>query len=162
LYKLITIYISRRPLMSYEVVTFLSMNGAGAEAIDFYIRNLKAKVILKVTYEDMKKMEPSMVLEKGKEQWISHSILEVGMHKIMLAEEIMVPNSEYNVGNSISLCIQSADREEIERIYSSLVADSRTEVIRPLGKIVFSEAYGILKDPFGVLIQLTYDKRLGR
>lgn len=148
--------------MSYEVVTFLSMNGRGAEAIDFYTKHLNAKVIFKVTYEDMKKMDPLMVVESGKEQWISHSILEVGVHKIMLAEETMVPNLKYNVGNNISLCIQSADRQEIERIYSSLVEDSRTEVIRPLGNIVFSEAYGIVKDPFGVLIQLSYDKRLAK
>lgn len=61
--------------MSYEVITFLSMNGRGAEAIEFYTKHLNANVIFKVTYEDMKKMDPSMVLESGKEQWISHSIL---------------------------------------------------------------------------------------
>lgn len=148
--------------MSYEVVTFLSMNGRGAEAIDFYTQHLNAKVIFKVTYEDMKKMDPSMVVESGKEQWISHSILEVGVHKIMLAEETMVPKLDYIVGNNISLCIQSADKQEIEKIYNSLIQDQRTEVITPLSKIVFSEAYGIVKDPFGVLIQLNYDKRLAK
>lgn len=148
--------------MSYEVVTFLSMNGRTAEAIDFYTQHLNAKVIFKVTYEDMKKMDPSMIIEKGKEQWISHSILEVGVHKIMLAEETMVPKLEYNVGNNISLCIQSADKQEIERIYNSLIQDQRTEVIAPLGKIIFSEAYGIVKDPFGIIIQLNYDKRLAK
>jgi len=148
--------------MSYEVVTFLSMNGRGAEAIDFYTQHLNAKVIFKVTYEDMKKMDPSMVVESGKEQWISHSILEVGVHKLMLAEETMVPKLDYIVGNNISLCIQSAEKQEIEKIYNSLIQDPTTEVITPLGKIVFSEAYGIVKDPFGVLIQLNYDKRLAK
>lgn len=147
--------------MSYEVVTFLSMNGRGAEAIEFYTRHLHAKVIFQITYEDMrKKMDPSMVIESGKEQWIAHSVLNVGVHKIMIAEETMVPKADYVVGNNLSLCIQSADKQEIERIYHSLIEDPRTEVITPLGKIVFSEAYGIVKDPFGVLIQLNYDKRL--
>ncbi len=148
--------------MSYEVVTFLSMNGRGAEAIDFYTNHLNAKVILKVTYEDMKKMDPSIVLETGKEQWISHSILQVGVHKIMIAEETMVPKLDYILGNNISLCIQSADKEEIEGIYNSLIENKRTEVINPLGKVIFSEAYGIVKDPFGILIQLNYDKRLAK
>jgi PhnB protein len=148
--------------MSYEVVTFLSMNGRGAEAIDFYVKKLNAKVIFRVTYEDMKKMDPLMVVEAGKEQWIAHSILEAGVHRIMLAEETMVPKSAYNVGNNISLCIQSADREEIERMYGSLIEDTRTEVVAPLGRVVFSEAYAIVKDPFGVLIQLNYDKRLAK
>ena len=122
--------------MSYDVVTFLSMSGRGAEAIDFYAKHLNAKVILKVTYEDMKKMDPSMVLESGKEQWIAHSILQVGVHKIMLAEETMVPKLEYILGNNISLCIQSADKEEIEGIYNSLTEDKRTEVIAPLVKLM--------------------------
>ncbi|MDV4151322.1 VOC family protein [Clostridium sp. AL.422] len=148
--------------MSYEVVTFLSMNGRGAEAIDFYSQHLNAKVILKLTYEDVKKMDPSMVIESGKEQWISHSILEVGVHKIMIAEESMVPKEDFISGNNISLCIQSADRQEIERIYSSLIQDERTEVISPLGKVIFSEAYGIVRDPFGILMQLMYDKRLDK
>jgi PhnB protein len=148
--------------MSYEVVTFLSMNGRGAEAIDFYTLHLNAKVIFKVTYEDMKKMDPSIVLERGKEQWISHSILEVGIHKIMLAEETMVPKLHYVVGNNTSLCIQSSDKQEIERIYNSLIKNPMTEVITPLGKNVFSQAYGIVKDPFGILIQLNYDERLAK
>lgn len=148
--------------MSYEVVTFLSMNGRGAEAIDFYTLHLNAKTIFKVTYEDMKKMDPSMVLERGKEQWIAHSILEVGIHKIMIAEETMVPKQDYIVGNNISLCIQSADKQEIERIYDSMIQDRRTQVITQLGEVIFSEAYGIVKDPFGIIIQLNYDERLAK
>lgn len=148
--------------MSYEVVTFLSMNGRAAEAVEFYTRHLQAKVIFKVTYEEMKRMDPTLVVKEGTEQWISHSILEVGLHKLMLAEETMLPQSSYRAGNHISLCIQSADRQEIERMYHSLLQDTRTEVIRPLGEIVFSEAYGIVQDPFGILIQLMYDKRLAK
>lgn len=148
--------------MSYEVVTFLSMNGAGAEAIEFYTRHLGAKVTYKVTYEDMLRMDPSMTLEEGKAQWISHSVLEVGVHKIMLAEDTMVPKLPYNVGNNMSLCIQSADKQRIESLYASLTQDDRTKVITPLGPVVFSEAYGIVQDPFGVYIQLTYDQRLAQ
>lgn len=148
--------------MNYEVVTFLSMNGRGAEAIDFYAKHLKAKVLFKVTYEDMTEMDPTMVVESGKEQWIAHSILQVGVHKIMIAEETMVPKEGYLLGNNVSLCIQSADKEEIEGLYNALVQDNRTEVISPLGRVVFSEAYGIVRDPFGMLIQLNYDERLAK
>ncbi|WP_214630428.1 VOC family protein [Paenibacillus agaridevorans] len=146
--------------MNYEVVTFLSMNGAGGEAIEFYTRHLGAKAVYTVTYEDMKKLDPTMVVEEGKEHWISHSVLEVGVHKIMLAEETMVPDERYLAGNHMSLCLQSADKWRIESMYESLTQDARTEVITPLGPVVFSEAYGIVRDPFGILIQLTYDKRL--
>lgn len=148
--------------MSYEVVTFLSMNGRGAEAIDFYLQHLSAKVILKVTYEDLRKMDSSVVVESGKEKMLAHSVLKFGTSKIMIAEETMVPKENYIVGNNTSLCVQSADKEEIEKIYNSLIQDPRTEIIMPLGKIVFSETYGVVRDPFGVCIQLMYDKRLAK
>jgi PhnB protein len=146
--------------MSCEVVTFLSMNGKGAEAIAFYSRHLRATLLYQVTYEELKRMDPAATVEAGKEQWISHSVLQVGAHQIMLAEETMDPESEYVVGNNTSLCIQSADKREIENMYGSLTQDPRTKVIRPIGPVVFSEAYGIVQDPYGVFIQLTYDKRL--
>lgn len=147
-------------MMSYEVVTFLSMNGSAGEAIEFYSRHMGATVLYRVTYEEMKRMDPSTKVEAGKEQWIAHSVLQIGENKIMLAEETMVPESDYVVGNNTSLCIQSADKSKIEDMYRSLVEDQRTKVIRPLGHIVFSEAFGVLQDPFGVYIQLNYDKRL--
>ena len=146
--------------MSFEVVTFLSMNGKAAEAIEFYCKHLNAKVVFKVTYEEMKKMDADMEVKEGKENWISHSVLLVGIHKIMIAEESMLPNENFKIGNNTSLCVQSANQAEIEGIYRSLIQDSGTQVITPLDKNVFSEAYGIVKDPFGVIIQLNYDARL--
>ncbi len=41
----------------------------------------------------------------------------------------------------------------------------KIEVISPLGKVIFSEVYGIVKDPFGILIQLLtsfHDKNKSR
>ncbi|HDR5275248.1 TPA: VOC family protein, partial [Bacillus thuringiensis] len=34
------------------------------------------------------------------------------------------------------------------------------KIISPLEKNIFSEAYGIIEDPYGIQIQLMYDKRL--
>lgn len=147
-------------MMSCEVVTFLSMNGAGGEAIEYYSRHLGATVLYRVKYEEMRRMDPTTKVEAGKEQWISHSVLQIGNNKLMLAEETMVPESDFVAGNNISLCIQSVDKHKIEDMYRSLVEDPRTKVIRPLGPIVFSEAFAVVQDPFGVYIQLNHDKRL--
>ncbi len=78
----------------------------------------------------------------------------------MLGENTMDVNEEYNVGNNASLCIQSADLEEIKGFYNSLIADERVRIIVPLGRNIFSEAYGIIEDPFGIQIQLCFDNRL--
>lgn len=72
----------------------------------------------------------------------------------------MDTNEKYKVGNNISLCIQSADLNEIEHFYNSLIADNRVRIIVPLSSNVFSKAYGIIEYPFGIQIQLMFDNRL--
>jgi PhnB protein len=143
-----------------EVAIFLSMNGKAKEAIDFYKKHFNAEELLLVTYEDMAKRDSSMQLTDENKHHISHSVLAIGKTKIMLAENPMDPKEKYAVGNNTSLCIQSADLEEIEQFYKSLTADERVRIIVPLSSNVFSKAYGIIEDPFGIQIQLMHDDRL--
>ncbi|MUG47003.1 VOC family protein [Paenibacillus woosongensis] len=143
-----------------EVAIFLSMNGRAREAIDFYKKHFNAKELLLVTYEDMAERDSSFQLTDANKHYITHSVLSIGTTKIMLAEDTMDPREKYTVGNNTSWCIQSADLEEIEHFYKSLTSDDRVRVIVPLSSNVFSKAYGIIEDPFGIQIQLMYDERL--
>lgn len=146
--------------MTLEIAIFLSMNGQAKEAIHFYIRNLEAKKLMIVTYEELAKRDSSFKITSENKDHIAHSILQIGNTKLMIAEGTMNPNERYNVGNNMSLCIQSANLEEIQRFYNNLIADKDVKVISPLEKNIFSEAYGIIEDPYGIQIQLMYDKRL--
>lgn len=73
----------------------------------------------------------------------------------------MEPNERYHKGDNFSLCIQSADLAEINRFYQNVTSDSRVKIIQPLSANMFSDAYAIVRDPFGVYLQLMYDPRLG-
>lgn len=143
-----------------EVAIFLSMNGKAREAVDFYKKHFNAEELLVVTYEDMAKRDSSLQLTEETKNYISHSVLSIGRTKVMLAEDTMDVTEKYVVGNNTSLCIQSADLEEIEHFYKSLTADKRVRIIVPLANNVFSKAYGIIEDPFGIQIQLMFDDRL--
>lgn len=144
-----------------EVIVFLSMNGKAQEAINFYKKHLNAEQLMLVTYETMMKMgDKSIEVTDENKNYITHSILKIGKTKIMLAENTMDTNEEYKVGNNSSLCIQSADLEEIQQFYNSLITDKRVRIIIPLDRNIFSEAYGIIEDPFGIQIQLCFDNRL--
>ncbi|MFG0214599.1 VOC family protein [Brevibacillus porteri] len=143
-----------------EVAIFLSMNGRAKEAVDFYKKHFNAEELLLVTYEDMAKRDSSVQLTDENRHYISHSVLSIGKTKVMLAENTMDVNEKYAAGNNFSLCIQSADLEEIEHFYKSLITDERVRIIVPLSSNVFSKAYGIIEDPFGIQIQLMYDARL--
>ncbi|EJS70577.1 MULTISPECIES: VOC family protein [Bacillus] len=147
--------------MTLEIAIFLSMNGHAKEAINFYTRNLEAKQLMIVTYEELAKRDRSFKITSENKDHIAHSVLKIGNTKLMIAEDTMNPKERYNVGNNMSLCIQSANLEEIQRFYNNLVSDKNVKVISPLEKNIFSEAYGIIEDPYGIQIQLMYDKRLG-
>lgn len=144
-----------------EVAVFLSMNGNAQNAIDFYKKHLNAEQLMKVTYTDMVNMgDKSIELNDKNKNHISHSVLKIGKTKIMIAENTMDTNEKYKVGNNFSLCIQSADLEEIQQFYNSLISDEKVRIIIPLASNIFSKAYGIVEDPFGVQIQLMFDDRL--
>lgn len=143
-----------------EVAIFLSMNGQAREAIHFYKQHLNAKELLVVTYQDMAKRDSSITLTEDNKNQITHSVLSIGRTKLMIAEDTMNPGDAYTVGNNTSLCIQSADLEEVERFYASLITDERVRIIVPLSSNIFSKAYGIIEDPFGIYIQLMFDSRL--
>lgn len=143
-----------------EIAIFLSMNGKAKEAIHFYKTHFNAEELLLVTYEDMAKRDSSVQLTDENKNYISHSVLLIGKTKVMIAEDTMNTSEEYTAGNNTSLCIQSADLAEIEHFYNSLITDDRVKVIVPLSNNVFSKAYGIIEDPFGIQIQLMHDERL--
>ncbi|KAF6576240.1 VOC family protein [Paenibacillus sp. EKM212P] len=143
-----------------EVAIFLSMKGKAKEAIHFYKKHLNAKELFLVTYQDMAQRDSSIQLTDENKNYISHSVLSIGKSKVMIAEDTMNISEKYTVGNNTSLCIQSADLEEIKRFYNSLITDDRVKIIVPLSNNVFSQAYGIIEDPFGIQIQLMFDHRL--
>lgn len=143
-----------------EAAIFLSMNGKAKEAIGFYKKHFNAEELLVVTYEDMEKRDSSLQLTDENKNNIAHSVLSIGKTKVMLAEDTMDATEIYVVGNNTSLCIQSADLKEIESFYKSLTTDERVRIIVPLSANVFSKAYGIIEDPFGIQIQLMFDDRL--
>lgn len=143
-----------------EVAIFLSMKGRAKEAIEFYKKHFNAEELLRVTYQQLAERDSSIQLTDENKDYITHSVLLIGKTKIMIAEDTMNTNENYTVGNNTSLCIQSADLEEIEHFYSSLITDDRVKIITPLSSNVFSKAYGIIEDPFGIQIQLMFDERL--
>jgi len=138
-----------------EYIPFLSLNGQAAEAITFYEQALNAEVLLKVSYADMAKRDESFQYEQGQEDWITHSVLQIGVNKIMIAEERMDTTRPWSAGNDFSLCIQSRDHDTIVGLYKRLTADERTIVLSPLAANSFSSGYGAVRDPFGVVFQFT-------
>lgn len=131
--------------MTLEIAIFLSMNGQAKEAINFYTRNLEAKQLMIVTYEELAKRDRSFKITSENKDHIAHSVLQIGNTKLMIAEDTMKPNERYNFGNNMSLCIQSANLEEIQRFYNNLISDKHVKIISPLEKIYLVKHMVLLK-----------------
>lgn len=131
--------------MTLEIAIFLSMNGQAKEAINFYTRNLEAKKLMVVTYEELAKRDRSFKITSENKEHIAHSVLQIGNTKLMIAEDTMNTNERYNVGNNMSLCIQSANLEEIQRFYNNLISDKHVKIISPLEKIYLVKHMVLLK-----------------
>ncbi|GAA0372204.1 PhnB protein [Bacillus horti] len=126
--------------MNVEVVPFLSMNGQAAEAIAFYEKHLGAMVLFKKNYKEMKEMDPQFSYKEGQDDYITHSVLEIGSNKIMIAEEEIDTTRPWQLGNSSSLCIQSKEYEVIEAIYHNLKEQEHVIVLSRLEKILSAQA----------------------
>ncbi|OZI10936.1 VOC family protein [Bacillaceae bacterium SAS-127] len=140
--------------MNFEIIPFLSLNGNAAAAIAFYQKYLGANVLFKKNYKEMKEMNPDFHYEEGQDEYITHSVLEIGANKLMIAEEEMDTSQPWQLGNSSSLCIQSKDKHAIGKLYESLVQHEQVTVLVPFEENSFSPGYAIIRDPFGIVIQL--------
>ncbi|PGZ10288.1 VOC family protein [Bacillus cereus] len=141
--------------MNFEVIPFLSLNGQGAKAIAFYEQHLGAKVLFKKNYKEMKEIDPNFTYEESQEHYITHSVLQIGTNKIMIAEQAVDSTRPWQLSNSSSLCIQSKDFQAIEAFYHNLIKHEEVHILTPFEKNSFSPGYAIVRDPFGIVIQLT-------
>lgn len=72
----------------------------------------------------------------------------------MIAEEEMDSSRPWQLGNSSTLCIQSKDNNVITNLDQSLVQHEEVTVLVPLKENSFSPGYSVIRDPFGIVIQL--------
>ncbi|QWU47693.1 VOC family protein [Bacillus sp. NP247] len=73
----------------------------------------------------MKEIDPNFTYAESQEHYITHSVLQIGTNKIMIAEQAIDSTRPWQLSNSSSFCIQSKDFQ------------------------------AIVRDPFGIVIQLT-------
>lgn len=142
-----------------KVSTFLSLHGKAKEAISFYQTHLQAQVVFCITNQEItERLDPAYTYPASEKDWIAHSVLNIGDSQLMIADELMSDAKQLVVGTNFSLCITSSSQEEISTMYNRLIEHPQTRIIVPLAPNLFSQAYAIVEDPYGVVIQLVKEK----
>ncbi|MFD2630093.1 VOC family protein [Oceanobacillus kapialis] len=135
--------------MSVKLLPYLIMDGNAAEAIEFYQKALKAKVLYTQAFGDMPENPEFPVPEEAKQR-IAHATIQVGETEVMLSDTF--PGQPHQNGNQVAICISTDDPAKASELFEGL--SNGGNVTMPLQETFFSPAYGIVTDKFGVNFQI--------
>lgn len=127
---------------SQKITTFLIFEGKAEEAMTFYTSLFDdAEIVAVVRYG------PD---EQGPEGTVQHATLTLAGQQFMCIDSPIAHGFSFTP--SMSLYVQCATEEEIDRLYATL-AEGGGELM-PLGDYGFSAKFGWVNDRFGVSWQL--------
>lgn len=135
--------------MILGLAPYLMMNGNAKEAIKFYEHALEAKLLFLQTFKEMPE-NPEFPLPEEAKDLVSHAMLKVGESDLMFSDNF--PGQPHSVGNQVTICISTNDKEKSKQIFEALQQGG--QVVMPLQETFFSPAYGIVTDKFGVTFQI--------
>lgn len=101
-----------------EFAVFLSLNGQAEEAISFYQRVFDGELLFKISNKEFKEqLNPAMSLPKGRENFISHSIVQIGGIQLQIADNPIYEKMKFTQGNQVSFSFLSQDLMMVRKIY---------------------------------------------
>lgn len=128
---------------------YIGFDGNCREAMTFYKDCLGGELTMQTV--DESPMAAQMPEMKGK---IMHSALMKDEKSVLMGSDMTDPGMNPK-GNTISLCINCSDKEEIETFFGKLSVGGKVE--HPL-KEEFWGTFGDLTDKFGIRWMLNLDK----
>jgi PhnB protein len=130
--------------------TYLNFPGNCAEAMNFYVKHLGAKILHSMTFDQMpdpKNIPPG--LEKG----VLHASFTIGDGLLMASDG---PPERVQSMRSAYLTLHMDSTEEVERIHNAL--SDGGEIFMPLGETFFAHSFAQLRDKFGINWMLIHEK----
>jgi PhnB protein len=125
---------------------YLFFAGQCEEAINFYRKALGAEIVMLMRY---KEAPPGHSPQPMPPDWggkVMHARIRIGNSTILLADGRSEKTHEVQ-GFSLSLTVP--DAADAEKLFAALSKGGKVEM--PLAKTFFSPAFGMVKDPFGIL-----------
>ncbi|MGB7267725.1 MAG: VOC family protein [Terracidiphilus sp.] len=141
-----------------KVNTYLNFPGNCAEALDFYVKHLGAKILMKGTFAEMSSTGAPKNLPPGlKPEGILHARFTLGDTVVMASDG---PPERCQPMRSAYLSLSVDSNEEAERIYKVLTEGG--EVFMPMGEQFFAYRFGQFRDKFGINWMVLHEKPMPR
>jgi PhnB protein len=146
----VSIPFPERKIKTMKLTTQLNFGGSCAEALRFYEEHLGGKITFSMTYAEMP--EPKHI-PPGCEKGILHASIQFGESTLMACD---APPDRFQPMRSAYLALSVDNSEEAERVYALLSEGG--EVFMPLTETFFALRFSMLRDRFGVLWMVVYQR----
>ena len=146
-------------MKSFNFAIFLGLDGQASEAIEFYQRVFKGELLFKITNQEFKeRLNPEIELLEGTENYISHSMIQIGEMQLQIADNPLFEGMDFKAGTRTSFSLITSEIDEAKRMYQEIAKQKETEILVEPHENEFAYFYTILKDPYGMVIQVTKEK----
>lgn len=128
---------------------YLNFNGNCKEAIDTYSKVFKTQATKVQKYSDL----PGSNISGDEAELIMYAQMEINGSRIMFAD--VSPKSAYICGNNVTIAYSSKSDVEVRETFNALKVGG--EAIMDIQETFFSKCFGIVKDKFGIIWQVTLE-----
>jgi PhnB protein len=126
-----------------QVQPYLNFNGRCEEALQFYSKNLGAKIEMMMRFKDMPgPQQPGMTAPPEK---ILHAAFRVGDAQLLASDSHCTGKPAFE---GIALALTARDDAEAKRLFGALSDGGKVQ--QPLIPTFFSSSFGMVDDRFGV------------
>lgn len=149
---LLLLYYLKNDEVTLSLIPYIITNGNGQEAVKFYQEALDAQLANFQTYGDLPD-NPEFKVPEEMKSLVLHAQLRIENSELMISDNL--PNEPYEVGSHLNIAIVLDDKDKAKTIFDRLKEGG--EVVLPLEATAWSEAYGQVKDKYGLIWQISVE-----
>ena len=134
---------------------YLTFDGNAEEAFNFYKSVFGGDFPMVGKFGDMPPQEGMPPISDEVKNRIMHMSLPISAETVLMGSDTMPGIHDHQVGNNISLSINTDSREEADLIFTGLSAGGKVSM--PLADTFWGAYFGMWTDKFGINWMVNYD-----
>ena len=134
---------------------YLTFDGTCEEAFNFYKSVFGGDFPMVGKFGDMPPQEGMPPISDEVKNRIMHMSLPISAETVLMGSDTMPGIHDHQVGNNISLSINTDSREEADRVFNGLSAGGKVSM--PLAETFWGAYFGMWTDKFGINWMVNYD-----
>ena len=138
-----------------RINAYLTFDGTCEEAFSFYKSVFGGDFPMVGKFGDMPPQEGMPPISDEVKNRIMHMSLPISAETVLMGSDTMPGIHDHQVGNNISLSINTDSREEADRVFTGLSAGGKVSM--PLADTFWGAYFGMWTDKFGINWMVNYD-----